>query len=91
MANSVLIIEGVPALLIECAANRRIVRVFVTGDNELRERRVVDDLILRGMSAEQAQSTCAARAEDETPIVAASCALADIVVSLDAILGGLAV
>jgi histidinol-phosphate phosphatase family protein len=91
MADSVLIIEGVPALLIECAANRRIVRVFVTGDNELRERRVVDDLIVRGMSAEQAQSTCAARADDETPIVAASCALADIVVSLDAIFGGLAV
>jgi HAD superfamily hydrolase (TIGR01662 family) len=51
-----------------------------------RERRVVEDLIARGMSPEQARSAYAERAEDETPIVAASVAHADVVFSLDAIL-----
>jgi histidinol-phosphate phosphatase family protein len=84
--QSVLIVDGVPALLIEPATRRRIVRVFVEGDDAARERRVVEDLIARGMSPEQARSTKAERAEDETPIVAASIARADTVLSLDAIL-----
>ena len=89
-ADSVLIVEGVPALLMECITHRRIVRVFVTGDEASREQRVIDDLIVRGMSLEEARATSAGRAEDETPTVAASAAHADIVVSLDAILGRLA-
>jgi uridine kinase len=88
--ESVLIVDGVPALLIEPTTQRRIVRVFVEGDEAVRQRRVVNDLIARGMSPEQALSTNAERAEDETPIVMASAARADIVVSLDAILAGLA-
>jgi histidinol-phosphate phosphatase family protein len=84
--DSVLIVDGVPALLIEAPTPRRIVRVFVDGDGAARERRVLDDLVARGMSLEQARSTNAERAEDETPIVAASVARADIVLSLDAIL-----
>jgi histidinol-phosphate phosphatase family protein len=87
--DSVLIVDGVPALLMEPITRRRIVRVFVDGDEAVRQRRVVDDLIARGMSPEQAQSTTAERAEDETPIVMASAADADIVLSLDAILAGL--
>jgi histidinol-phosphate phosphatase family protein len=88
--DSVLIIDGVPALLIEPTTQRRIVRVFVDGDAAVRERRVLDDLVARGMSPEQAQSTTAERAQDETPVVSASAARADIVVSLDAILASLA-
>jgi histidinol-phosphate phosphatase family protein len=83
---SVLIVDGVPALLFEPATRRRIIRVFVEGDEAGRERRVLDDLIARGMSPEQAQSTNAQRAVDETPIVAASVARADIALSLDAFL-----
>jgi uridine kinase len=89
-ADSVLIVEGVPALLMECTTHRRIVRVYVTGDEASREQRVIDDLIVRGMSLEEARLTSAGRAQDETPIVAASVAHADIVVSLDAVLGRLA-
>ena len=85
-SDSVLIVEGVPALLMECTTHRRIVRVFVTGDEESREQRVIDDLILRGMSLEEARATSGGRAEDETPTVAASIARADIVLSLDPIL-----
>lgn len=88
--DCVLIVDGAPALLLEIATRRPIVRVFVAGDERLRDRRVLDDLIARGMSPQQAQSTRAGRAEDETPIVAASAAHADIVLSLDAILTGLA-
>jgi histidinol-phosphate phosphatase family protein len=88
--DSVLIVDGVPALLLEPATQRRIVRVFVDGDEVMRERRVLEDLIGRGMGPEQAQSTSAERVEDETPIVKASAAGADIVVSLDAILTSLA-
>jgi histidinol-phosphate phosphatase family protein len=84
--DSVLIVDGVPALLIEPITRRRIVRVFVDGDEAERERRILDDLIARGMSPERAQSTHVERAEDETPIVSASIAHADIVLSLDEIL-----
>ena len=59
-------------------------------DEELRfhlEQRIAEN-ITAGMSPEQAQSTTAERAEDETPIVTASATHADIVLSLDAILAG---
>jgi uridine kinase len=89
-SDSVLIVDGVPALLIEPATQRRIVRVFVDGDEAMRERRIFEDLIARGMSEQQARSTSAGRAEDETPIVAASASRADMILSLDAILARLA-
>jgi hypothetical protein len=73
-------------LLIEAPTRRRIVRVFVDGDDSARERRVVEDLIARGMSPEEARTTNAERAEDETPIVAASIARADTILSLDPII-----
>jgi histidinol-phosphate phosphatase family protein len=83
---SVLIVDGVPALLIKAPTSRRIFRIFVDGEAAARERRVVEDLIARGMSPEEARTTNAERAKDETPIVAASIARADIVLSLDPIL-----
>ena len=86
--DSVLIVDGVPALLIEPITQRRIIRVFVEGDEKARERRVLDDLIARGLSSKQAQSTHAERTEDELPIVSASITQADFVLSLDAIHAG---
>jgi hypothetical protein len=82
----VLIVEGVPALLLDVATRRAVMRVFVDGSEADRERRVVDDLMARGMCSDEAQSIYDARSVDETPIVAVSAARADFVLSLDVFL-----
>ena len=84
--QSVLIVEGVPALLLDLATRRAVTRVFVDGSEADRERRVVDDLMARGMCSVEAQSIYDARSVDETPIVAVSAARADFVLSLDVFL-----
>ncbi|MFL9939491.1 HAD-IIIA family hydrolase [Paraburkholderia graminis] len=84
-SQDVPIVEGVVALhgTYDCA--RPVVRVFVTGDEDARHRRVVADLQQRGSAPAAAEALYGARQRDEAPLVEAGHASADFVISLDSL------
>ena len=83
-ADEVLVLEGVPALLLDPVTARPVMRLFVDCDEAARGARMRADYRARtGEQDAEAEAAYAARALDETPAVAASRARADLVLSLD--------
>lgn len=84
-ADAVLVLEGVPALMTPWPTRRPVLRLHVEGDPELRRRRVVDDLVARGLAdAGEALRVQADRERDEVAPVQAAGARADFVIRPDA-------
>ena len=73
-ADTALILEGVPALLLPgLTTDRRVHTVFVVADEDARHARVVDDLVARGLStAEEAEAFYRSRQHDEAAEVLAA-------------------
>ncbi|MDM0108308.1 HAD-IIIA family hydrolase [Variovorax sp. J22R24] len=83
-SDTVLILEGVPALLADWQGPRRIWRLYVEASETPRRARVEADLIARGLADGPEAAQCyEQRQEDETPLVSASRAAADHVLDLD--------
>jgi len=79
--NDVLIIEGVPALLMESLLGLPgVIRVYIDVANDAREKRLKQDYAWRGTSNEEQLKTLARRELDETPIVEQSRMIADFIV-----------
>jgi histidinol-phosphate phosphatase family protein len=79
--NDVLIVEGVPALLMDDLLDLpSVIRVYIDVDHETREKRLKKDYAWRGTSAEEQLETLAQRELDETPIVEQARMVADFVV-----------
>lgn len=80
----ILILEGVPALLLRLETRRPMHRIYVTGSEDLRKRRVVSDLIARGTQTEdEARKIYASREIDESLLIRSTEITADFVVTLD--------
>jgi histidinol-phosphate phosphatase family protein len=84
--QTVLILEGVPALTMSWPENRTIHRVYVEGAEERRRKRVVADLMHRGTGEGEAAATYLDRLSDETPTIAGSRGSAEEVINLDLLL-----
>jgi uridine kinase len=85
--NDVLIVEGVPALLMDDLLGRSsVMRVYIDVAHDTREKRLKQDYAWRGTSTEEQIATLAQRELDETPIVEQSRRIADFLVE-PAILG----
>jgi histidinol-phosphate phosphatase family protein len=80
--DSILIIEGVPALLLDPKTGRRIFKVFVEGAEPARMDRVIQDIASRHRSLLEAKQIYQSRSDDETPVILASSA-ADFKFSMD--------
>lgn len=79
--NDVLIVEGVPALLMDDLLGLPgVTRVYIDVARDTREKRLKQDYAWRGTSAEEQLETLAQRELDETPIVEQSRVIADFVV-----------
>ena len=79
--NDVLIVEGVPALLMDDLLGLPgVMRVYIDVAHDTREKRLKQDYAWRGTSAEEQLETLAQRELDETPIVEQSRMFADFVV-----------
>ncbi|MNX51262.1 D-glycero-beta-D-manno-heptose-1,7-bisphosphate 7-phosphatase [compost metagenome] len=84
--DTVLILEGVPALLADWRGERRIWRLHIEATEAPRRARVESDLIARGLAdAQGAAHAYEQRQQDEMPSVAAARATADGVLDLDSI------
>ncbi|MCU4181159.1 HAD-IIIA family hydrolase [Bosea sp. BH3] len=83
--DTVLILEGVPALLLSLDTKRPVHRAHVATDEAGRKARVIADLVQRGLaSSADAETTYAARAADETALVQQAAPRATFVFDLDA-------
>lgn len=79
--GDVLIVEGVPALLMnDLLGLFGVMKVYVDVARDTREIRLKQDYAWRGMSAEEQLATLASRELDEVPIVEQSRMLADFVI-----------
>ena len=79
--NDVLIVEGVPALLMDDLLGLPgVMRVYIDVARDTREKRLKQDYAWRGTSAEEQLETLAQRDLDETPIVEQSRVIADFLV-----------
>ena len=79
--NDVLIVEGVPALLMDDLLGlSNVMRVYIDVAHDTREKRLKEDYSWRGTSAEEQRETLAQREFDETPIVEQSRTIADFVI-----------
>ncbi len=79
--NDVLIVEGVPALLMDNLVGiPDVIRIYINVARDTREKRLKQDYTWRGTSAEEQLETLAQRELDETPIVEQSRTIADFVV-----------
>jgi histidinol-phosphate phosphatase family protein len=79
--NDVLIVEGVPALLMDDLLGLPgVIRVYIDVAHDTREKRLRQDYAWRGTSAEEQLETLAQRELDETPIVEQSRMIADFIV-----------
>ncbi len=78
----VLIVEGVPALLMnDLVTLPSVLKVYMDVGPDLRQRRLAQDYQWRGIPAEARSATLASRELDETPIVSPSRSLADFILS----------
>jgi histidinol-phosphate phosphatase family protein len=82
-ANGILIIEGVPALFLELAGNRPIVKIFVANDEASRRERVLFDLVNRGKNLDEATGIYLNRQDDEARTILQTRDRSDIRISLD--------
>lgn len=79
--DDVLILEGVPALLMDDLLGlHRVLKVYVHVTHDMRLARLKQDYAWRGTPADEQLATSAARELDETPVVEKSKILADFVV-----------
>ena len=79
--SDVLIVEGVPALLMDDLLGLPdVMRVYIDVPHDTREERLKQDYAWRGTSAEEQLETLARRELDETPVVEQSRMIADFVV-----------
>jgi histidinol-phosphate phosphatase family protein len=79
--NDVLIVEGVPALLMDnLLCLPRVMRIYINVAQDTREKRLKQDYAWQRTSAEEQLETMAQRELDETPIVEQSQMIADFVV-----------
>lgn len=79
--NDVLIVEGVPALLMDdLLVLPSVMRVYIDVAHDTREKRLKQDYVWRDTPAEEQLVTLAHRELDETPIVEQSRIVADFVV-----------
>jgi histidinol-phosphate phosphatase family protein len=82
--DDVLIVEGVPALLIdELLVLPRVMKIYMDIPSEIRNERLNQDYGWRDMPVEQQAATLASRELDETPIVERSRLLADFIIESD--------
>lgn len=82
--DDVLIVEGVPALLMdELLALPDVMKIYMEIPLEIRNERLNQDYVWRGTPAEQKAATLAARELDETPIIEQSRIVADYVIGPD--------
>jgi histidinol-phosphate phosphatase family protein len=81
--DNVLILEGVPALMIEPQTNRTVHKAFVEMSEDVRRARIEGDLVSRlGVSPQEASRIYLDRQADETPIVLATARGADRILAL---------
>jgi uridine kinase len=79
--NDVLIVEGVPALLMEDLLGLPgVMRGYIDIARDTRDKRLMQDYTWRSTSTEEQLETLAQRELDETPIVEQSRMIADFVV-----------
>jgi uridine kinase len=84
--DTVLILEGVPALLVDWRGERRIWRLHIEAAEASRRVRIEADLVARRLADEQgAAQTYEQRQQDETPLVTAARTTADGVLDFDSI------
>ncbi|MET3462624.1 HAD-IIIA family hydrolase [Variovorax atrisoli] len=84
--KTVLILEGVPALLVNWRGERRIWRLHIDAAEAPRRVRIEADLIGRRLADEQgAAQTYEQRQQDEAPLVTAARATADGILDFDSI------
>lgn len=86
--DTILVLEGVPALSIAVRSVRTVLRLWVEGDEGARRERLLRDLADRGSSAAEADATYESRRQDEDRIVRASRGAADATIVLDDLLSG---
>jgi D,D-heptose 1,7-bisphosphate phosphatase len=82
--DTVLIVEGVPALALTLPGERRLHRIFIACAEERRRQRVIADLVQRGADEDGATATYHDRLADEAPVIMATHAAADAVIHTDA-------
>ncbi|MGY3494944.1 HAD-IIIA family hydrolase [Bradyrhizobium sp. USDA 4502] len=80
--NTILIVEGVPALHMSVTTDRPVLRIFVDGAEEERKERVIRDLMWRGHSFSAAETIYRNRLDDEIPIILSERDRANFVVQL---------
>ena len=73
------------ALALDLTTERPIHRVYVDGSEVFRKSRVIEDLMERGMSKNDAIKAYESRSLDETPVIRQTVSTADIVVNMDAL------
>jgi histidinol-phosphate phosphatase family protein len=79
--NDILIIEGVPALLMDdLLKSPRVIKVYVDVASDTREQRLRLDYAWRGAPLEEQLAKLTARKIDETPLIEQSRILADFVI-----------
>jgi histidinol-phosphate phosphatase family protein len=83
--DDILIVEGVPALALQLTTNRRIVRVYLDGEEGTRKQRVVGDFVSRYMTVQEAEQTYESRSKDETPVISNLASQAHFVLNLDSL------
>lgn len=80
--SDILIVEGVPALLMDGMLGlQNVMKVYVDVAHEVREDRLVREYSWRGIPAQELQSTMASRAFDEIPVVVQSRNIADFIIN----------
>jgi uridine kinase len=83
-AEETLVLEGVPALLVEWPTERPIHKIYVEADEVARSARVIDDIVRRGVATmDGAQAIYEGRLVDEVTPVQETRERADFVVRLD--------
>jgi histidinol-phosphate phosphatase family protein len=86
-ADAILILDGVSSFCLPVATSRRMLRLYVEADEPARAERVIADLVARGASPVEARRLYEARRQDENPMIERARASADLVISLDDVLG----
>ncbi|MET0408232.1 MAG: HAD-IIIA family hydrolase [Hyphomicrobium sp.] len=82
--DSVVIVEGVPALLLPIETERSVFRVHLKSDEADRRTRVINDLLYRGLGDRSgSEALYEARLDDETAVVERVGKDADVTKSLD--------
>jgi histidinol-phosphate phosphatase family protein len=84
--DALLILEGVPALTMSLPMKRAIHPIYVESDEGRRTQRVIDDLIRRGRTEDEATATYLDRLHDESPTITFSRARAVETFNLDLVL-----